>query len=217
VTNMPDSLEASSNARTLRLAAALAAIAAVFIITVWAPMQIRAFDHAVTGDTAPLRVPVSDWQHLQLVTAGGALTDLASLNGHVRIVTMVYAHCPGICPLTLATLRNIERQLLPRQREQLKVVAIGLNPQDGSVESLNRAVQPFMAAGSHWTVGMPSREGVPGFARALGVRYQDIGDGSIDHQSVFVLLDENGNILGRTEHTQQIDSTFMAALNDALN
>jgi protein SCO1/2 len=215
--NMPDPFEASSDARALRLAAALAVVAAVFMVAVWAPLQIRAFDEAVATDRPSAASSGTDWERLQLVTPTGELTNVAAMNGRVRIVTMVYAHCPGVCPLALSTLRNIERRLPLQHTNQLRVVAIGLDSANDTPEALNRVASSFSPPGSHWIVGMPSRDGVSGFARALGVRYRPVGDGTIDHQSVFVLLDRQGKVLARTERTQQIDTAFVAALNAALN
>ena len=214
---MPDPSESSIDPRLLRLAAVLAVVAAVFIVAIWAPLQVRAFDEAVAMGSPATAASATAWEHLQLVTPSGELTNVAALNGRVRIVTMVYAHCPGVCPMALSTLRSLEARLSPQHRDRLAVVAISLDPAVDSPQSLNRFASSFSPPGSHWTLGIPSRQAVADFAHALGIRYQAVGDGTVDHQSVFVLLDKKGGVLARTERTQQIDSSFFAALNNALN
>jgi hypothetical protein len=49
------------------------------------------------------------------------------------------------------------------------------------------------------------------------VRFWTLSDGTLDHQSAFVLLDKSSRILGRSEHTASVDANFVSLLQTAAN
>jgi protein SCO1/2 len=183
----------------------LAVAAALFMITVWAPIQQRSLSEGT-----------ATWLDASFTTSDGAASSLAATNGHVRIVTMMYAHCPGICPLNIATLGRIESQLSTLERSQLRIVALTLDPERDSVSNLAEFRQTHGINSARWTVGRPSVSSVAPLAAGVGITYRAMPDGTVDHQSVFVLLDESGRILARTSNTQNPDPQFVAAVRHAL-
>ncbi|HVO46287.1 MAG TPA: SCO family protein [Steroidobacteraceae bacterium] len=222
----------ADNNRFAILTLGAAAMAAVALIFVWGPLQIRAFDQATllarlgTGtaiaagaalaadsDAAPSTA--TSWTHVPFVTSEGTPTSIAATDGRVRIVTMMYTHCPGSCPLALATLRRIEGNLTPRERSRLSVIALSLDPEKDTVASLNAFRQTSVVSPA-WILGRPSASDVPVLARALGVSYRIVGDGYVDHQSAFVILDAHGRVLSRTGRTQDADPSFTVELRRAL-
>jgi len=103
---------ARSGDRVFLLAALTAATAAIFMVSVWAPLQLRAFAHATeSGQPESLPADNEAWLRVPFVTADGGTTSLAASNGHVRVVTMLYTHCPGACPLSIATLQQLQSRL----------------------------------------------------------------------------------------------------------
>jgi protein SCO1 len=189
----------------LPLASVLAVAAAVFLITVWEPLQQRSLAEGTAG-----------WLDASFTTSDGATSSLAASNGHVRIVTMMYAHCPGICPLNIATLGRIENQLSTSERKQLRIVALTLDPERDSAPDLGEFRRTHGIESARWTVGRPSPSSVPQLAAGVGITYRVLPDGTVDHQSVFALLDESGRIVARTSNTQNPDPQFVAALRHAL-
>src|SRR5579883_1584180 len=114
-------MHAGNGERFFLLAAITAAVAAVFIVAIWAPLQAHAFVEAVgtsSGETINER---PDWMHAAFTALDGKATNIAESNGTVRIVTMLYTHCPGMCPMAVATLQNIESRLTSEQKKQLTV------------------------------------------------------------------------------------------------
>jgi protein SCO1 len=189
----------------LPLASVLAVAAALFMITVWAPIQQR----SLTESTA-------SWLDASFTTSDGDTSSLAASNGHVRIVTLMYTHCPGICPLNIATLGRIESQLSTLQRSQLRIVALTLDPERDSVSNLAEFRRTHGIKSALWTVGRPSVSSVAQFADGVGITYRTFPDGTVDHQNAFALLDESGRILARTSNTQNPDPQFVAAVRRAL-
>jgi protein SCO1 len=57
----------------------------------------------------------------------GRRFDLASDRGSVVLVTFLYVHCPDVCPLIAANLRNTRAQLGPLAR-RVRLVAVSVDP-----------------------------------------------------------------------------------------
>src|SRR5512140_3436756 len=140
----------------LPLASVLAVAAALFMITVWAPIQQRGLSEGT-----------ATWLDASFTTSDGATSSLAATNGHVRIVTMMYAHCPGICPLNIATLGRIESQLSTLERSQLRIVALTLVAERDSVSNLAEFRQTHGINSARWTVGRPSVSSVAPLAAGV--------------------------------------------------
>ncbi len=200
------------------LAAAAAVLAAIFMVTVWAPLQMRAFAQATeAGQLETPSTGTGSWTRLPFMTADGTTTSLAASNGQVRVVTMVYTHCPGVCPLAVSTLQQMQTRLTPAQQKQFFVVALSLDPERDSVARLQEFRSARRIDASHWTLARPSLAGVRQLASALGVSYRLLDDDTVDHQSAFVLLGKSGQVLARTANTRSIDPNFLSALQSAMS
>lgn len=196
----------------LPIASVFAAAAAIFMLTVWEPLQQRSLSEATRA--APIPTPA--WMDSTFTTSDGNTATLSASNGHVRIVTMMYAHCPGICSMSLATMRRIEDQLSLADRERLRLVALTLDPEQDSVASLAAFRQEHGMTSARWTLGRPSSASVARIAAGLGITYRSMPDGTIDHQGEFALLDAGGQVIAKTSHTQNPDPGFLAQVQHAL-
>ncbi|HUI60044.1 MAG TPA: SCO family protein [Steroidobacteraceae bacterium] len=190
-----------------------AVIAAILLVGVWAPTQIRELDAALRDATADR----SDaWTRIPFVTSEGTTSSIAATNGRVRILTMMYTHCPGSCPLAVATLQRIEGGLSPQERSRLGVIALSLDPAQDTPAALREFRRARGIDTPRWMVARPAATDLPSLAHALGVNYQSLGDGFVDHESVFILLDKSGRVLWRTHRTQNEDPRFTTALRQAI-
>lgn len=196
----------------LPVASVLAVVAAVFIITVWEPIQQRSLSEGTRAATQPS----AGWLDAPFTTSDGNTTSLSASNGHVRIVTMMYAHCPGVCPMAVATLGQIEKQMSAAERKRLRVVALTLDPEQDSLASLKTFRREHAINSTRWSLGRPSSASVTRIAEGLGITYRSMADGTMDHQSLFALLDANGRIITRTSNTQNPDPRFVAQVRHAL-
>lgn len=208
--------ESSLERYPVPLASVLAVVAAVFMITVWGPIQQRGLSAATRMDLAAAASPGEAWLDAAFTTTDGRVSSLSHSNGHVRIVTMMYAHCPGVCPLNIATLGRIENQLPSGARDRLQFVALTLDPQHDSLAQLGEFQREHGIESARWTVARPSNASLAKLASGLGVSYRALPDGTVDHQSVFTLLDESGRIVARTSNTRNPDPQFVAAVRRAL-
>jgi protein SCO1/2 len=196
----------------LPLASVLAVVAAVFILAVWEPIQQR----SLSEGTRTAALPASTWLDAAFTTSDGNFATLSASNGRVRIVTMMYAHCPGICPMAMATLGGIESQLPATERDRLRIVALTLDPEQDSLASLAAFRREHGIISARWTLARPSSVSVARIAEGLGITYRSMADSTVDHQSVFALLDANGQIIAKTSNTQNPDPRFVAQVRHAL-
>lgn len=159
---------------------------------------------------------VADLPDVAMETADGKWTSFAATGGRVRIATMFYSHCPGVCPLTIEALRNIDRQLTVEQRSKLTFVLLSLDPARDSPQTLRALAVERGLTSSHWILGRTSEDDARSFATAAHIHYRALSDGSIDHSTAFVLVDESGRVLDRV--SDEGDTTqFVVAARRALD
>jgi protein SCO1/2 len=207
--------ETPSGDHIFLLAAITAALAAIFLVTVWAPLQVRAFAQATQGAQPEASAVIGGWSHVPFATADGNTTSLEASSGQVRVVTMMYTHCPGMCPLAVSTLQDMEARLTSKQRSKVSIIALSLDPERDSLARLREFRAARGIDSRHWIVARPSVEGARQLANAMGVDYRVLGDETIDHQSVFVLLGKSGEVLARSSNTRSVDPEFFSALQAA--
>jgi protein SCO1/2 len=182
----------------------------MFVFAGWSLIYVWATVSQWTLSSAEAITPVGDLPNVSIQTADGAQTTLAATNGHVRIAGMFYAHCPGVCPATLATLRQIDAGLSEQQRSQLRFILLSLDPARDSPETLRK-----FAPGPRWLLGRASETDTRSFASAAHIQYRTLSDGSIDHSAGLVLLDSQGRVIARAADAGDT-SEFAAAVRQAL-
>lgn len=171
---------------------------------------------ATPTETSRGTAAADDLPDVAIEMADGTRTSFAATGGHVRIATMFYSHCPGVCPLTIESLRGIDRQLTAGQRARLSFVLLSLDPARDSPQALRSLAVERGLTSSHWMLGRTSQKDARSFATAAHIRYRALSDGSIDHSSAFVLVDERGRVLARV--SDEGDTTeFVAAARRALD
>jgi protein SCO1 len=72
----------------------------------------------------------------------GDRVNLADYRGRAVFVTFLYTHCPDVCPLMTAQLRDTLAKLGPYRSRQLRIVAISVDPHHDS----RAAVAGFLKA-----------------------------------------------------------------------
>lgn len=72
----------------------------------------------------------------------GRMRQLAEFRGKVVWLFFGYAHCPDICPSTLATMRQVHQQLGP-DADKLQVILVSLDPERDTPTLLTQYVSSF--------------------------------------------------------------------------
>jgi protein SCO1/2 len=77
-----------------------------------------------------------------LKDAGGKARSLADFRGKVVVMFFGYTHCPDVCPLTMAELRDVMKRL-GDQRSRVQVLFVTLDPERDTGSLLAQYVPAF--------------------------------------------------------------------------
>jgi protein SCO1/2 len=180
--------------KTMRLATAGAAL---LLAVGGFPAAAQHQHHA--GPAAPPRSDSVYELSASLVDQDGNTVGLDLFRGHPVLISMFYSTCRDACPLLIADLHRIERDLPPRTRADLRTVLVSLDPEHDTPEALRALAQAHGLDTSRWRLLRAPDDTVREIAAVLGIRYRRLPDGGFNHSSVVTLLDPSGVILARVE------------------
>src|SRR5690606_12554084 len=129
---------------------------------------------------------------------------------------MIYANCHLTCPLVIENAKAVQKLLPDAQRERLDIAMISLDPARDTPAVLADLAQRHRVD-THWRFLQPQADDVRALASVLDVRYRFREDGSINHTSVLVLLDADGQEVARSEVAgAAANPAFLDKVRDAL-
>ena len=129
---------------------------------------------------------------------------LERFRGKVVVLEFGFTHCPNICPVTLANLANVFRELGPEARD-VQLIFVTVDPKRDTVARLREYLGLFNpsfigATGQSEDLDAVSRE-LEAVRRAYGVvATEESGEGSdgyqVHHSSSLYLIDRQGMLRG---------------------
>jgi protein SCO1/2 len=122
----------------------------------------------------------------------GNAFDLHGLLGHNLALTMAYATCHRICPLTMQQLQRLQREFDARGIDA-EFLVIGYDPEkdDSAAWRQYRKTRHLTRSNWHFLVGTPAT--VEQTARRLGFEFWRY-DEHVMHDSRIVMFDARGNL-----------------------
>ena len=133
-----------------------------------------------------------------LTQANGQPLSLADWRGHWNVVYFGYTNCPDVCPTTLATFKQVWKDL--GQRDLIKHVRfdfISVDPQRDSRDQLGKYVGFFSP---DFIAATGSDEELGALTHALGLVYSrtTVANGNIevDHSGSAVIIDPQARLVG---------------------
>jgi len=113
----------------------------------------------------------------------------AAGDAHVMLVFFGFVRCPDVCPITMARLAKIYRDL--DEPADVRVVMVTVDPEHDTPEIVGRYASAFHPS----FVGLSgSNPQVAVAARAFFVGYADIGGGQFTHTDVVAVVDREGRL-----------------------
>jgi protein SCO1/2 len=129
--------------------------------------------------------------------ADGALVP-ANLAGHWTVVFLGFTHCPDICPTTLSTLAQAQKQwaALPAASRP-RVLLVSVDPERDTPAKVADYARFFHA---DTLAATASGQALADFVQSLGMVYMKVpqpdGGYMMDHSSTLVVLDPQGRQAG---------------------
>jgi protein SCO1 len=151
-----------------------------------------------------------------LTTQDGELTRLPALAGHVRIVTMFYASCPYVCPITIETLKYVDAQLSNNERAKLRVLLVSVDPERDTPKALASLAAKRQLDLKRWSLARPQASDVRKIAAVLGIQYRQLPDKEFNHSTTLALISADGRIVARSNNAGTLDLQFLTAVHQAL-
>jgi protein SCO1/2 len=130
-----------------------------------------------------------------LQDADGHATSLRDLRGKVVVLYFIYASCPDVCPLLSEKIAGIQQQIdTTPMRDIVKFVAITTDPVRGGygpAHGFDPVNWRFLTSGADHPTA--TRE----LAKAYGLEFTPMGDGTLMHGLVTHVIDKSGNLRAR--------------------
>lgn len=189
----------------------LAALVAIVAIAAGMLLSRAVLDRA-SGPTlarATLIDPARPLPPMSFVDQQGQPFGADQLRGHWSILFFGFTSCPDVCPITLALLAQVEKQLtdLP-EAQRPRIVLVSVDAQRDTPERLAQYVKSFSPTFTGITAG--DQQAVEAFALKLGVPVAISplsGDNyTVDHSAAIFVIDPNGALraLSSTPHEAAI-------------
>ena len=119
--------------------------------------------------------------------------------GKPVLLAMFYATCPSACPRLIADVQRVLGQLDDKQRRQVRVVLVSLDPVRDTADVLAKVIVTRGLDRERTTLLVGTESDTRRLAALLGVKYREDGKGAIDHSSRIVVLDRLGRIAGKRD------------------
>lgn len=181
-----------------QLGAALATVACIAGSFLW-----MAAADALTAETIPpfpaerirttLQPPV-----IELINQHGDPVSLHDYAGKVVLMTGIYSTCGTACPMIMFQAKEVIAELSPEEQANLTVMAISLDPEGDTLESMAAAAKAYGmdAPEFQFLNGDPAQ--VNQILDGLSVaRIPNEETGEIDHANMYFLIDAEGVIAYR--------------------
>lgn len=167
---------------------------------------------AITAHAAPLPCDSLYQTPLVLRDQQGRRFSLLSLRGRPVLVSMFYASCTSVCPLTVEAIERIRRAVDTPGQAELSVLMISFDPRRDHIARLAGFARAHRLDPAHWRIARTEQGDLDAFAATLGVAYRARDNGEFSHNATVALLDADGRIVTQTDDVENLDPAFIEAL-----
>lgn len=126
--------------------------------------------------------------------------EFSTLEGHAVVLTMAYATCHRVCPMTVRRLEKVQRDY-DRRGASAEFLVIGYDPDNDDVAAWREYRKSRHLTRSNWHFLIGTRESVERTARQLGFEFWKY-DQHVVHDSRVLYFDEHGTLVMTGETTE---------------
>lgn len=145
--------------------------------------------------------PVQHDNHVFLRTQDGPM-NLTTYHDKYVLLYFGYTYCPDVCPTSLAKLKTALAELTDKQRKQVQVIFVSVDPDRDTPEKLNEYAKLF---GADFIGATGTRTEIDLVTESLGVEYtinppDENGNYSVDHSANTYVIDPMGYLVMMWSH-----------------
>lgn len=150
-----------------------------------------------------------------LIDQDGHSFSLSQMRGKVVVLSLIYTHCPDVCPLTTAKMKQIQERLKAEAlNSQVQLISFTIDPERDTPEVIQRFAQAFKVDLANWVflTGVPDQvrqvtkslsvyvervyivRGTPISETALTEPAPDNTPYLVNHTDRLFLVDRQGNV-----------------------
>ena len=123
--------------------------------------------------------------------------DLRTLQGHAVVLTMAYATCHRVCPITMRRLQQMQRDF-DRRGTAAEFLVIGYDPDSDDAAAWHQYRETRHLTRSNWHFLIGTRAAVEQTARQLGFEFWKY-DEHVMHDTRVLYFDEHGTLVETRE------------------
>lgn len=118
---------------------------------------------------------------------------LSSLQGKKQIVALIYTHCLHTCPIIVASMQLLEKQL--NNSEEYGFLLVSLTPSSDTPKVLKEFAIKRKLNLDSWNLLTANDKQVRRLAMAMNIKYKPSSEEEVAHSNIITVLDEQGLIL----------------------
>lgn len=154
-----------------------------------------------TDDKA--KKPISDLSIYNLPSKwtdqNGATIEMKDLEGKVLVMVMIYTSCKSACPRLVADMRNIEKRLPQKNKDNVKLILVSIDPAMDTPERLKSFSIENKMEGNQWVFLRSTEENTREFAAVLAVNYKKIDPIDFSHSNIISVFNADGELAYQQE------------------
>jgi len=124
---------------------------------------------------------------------------LENLKGKTLVMVMIYTTCKAACPRLVADMRNIEKQIPEKVKNNVQYVMISIDPETDTPKRLKAFAIENQMDGQQWTFLQGNMNSVREFANVLAVKYKQISPMDFSHSNIISVFNPYGELVHQQE------------------
>ena len=124
---------------------------------------------------------------------------LKDLQGKTLVVVMIYTTCKFACPILVADMKKIEKQIKPSNLKDVSMVLVSIDPKTDTPERLAEFAKTSGMEADHWVFLRSNEADTQEFANVLAMKYKKISPVDFSHSNIISIFNKEGKLIMQEE------------------
>ncbi|MCO6460680.1 MAG: SCO family protein [Saprospiraceae bacterium] len=119
---------------------------------------------------------------------------LSELQGKTLVVVMIYTTCKTACPILVADMKKIEKEISPSVLKDVSLVLVSIDPETDTPERLAEFAKTNGMSAPHWVFLRSDEASTQEFANVLAMKYKKISPVDFSHSNIISVFSKDGKL-----------------------